>query len=283
MSFAINTGNLHSISSYKEAEKFYEKTDPLRGHSKEAAGVPLHWDRKSGDVFYMKKAYDPKGRRVYQMYYHYTPCVSFFKNGDIELDASFDSRSTRNFVQHYAPWSILLNTKKSHTIWSIRDNTLCDRQRKKFEKSGAHGVYAEFLIKGDTLLLKRQKSGWCIPETSINKVVTLTVNRKKSKVVHDKFEGFLELAKFYSEVKLPKAVYTESNWGHTLHQLATRWHDYGSVPEEEWVKYIAAQWHTPYQDIRAELFAESNEVYKCFDKKKHAWGVLPSNFDRITF
>lgn len=283
MSFSINTNNLHDLDSFIKAKQFYENTDAVGQRTKEKDGVPLHWDRKSADTYWLGKTWDAKGAECYSAGYHHTECVTWHANGDISINASWDSRNTRDFINHYVPYWIDISARRNWQVWAFKAVELCPRQRAK----AGDNVWINLIIRGDTLHIHHTKTGWRIPETSILKTRTRRIDRKKSKAARADFDPFFAFAKMFDTCPLTplaiKSIEGEPGWSRCYFdaiQFVDQWYR-GMVKEEDWIRavstYHSDEGYFSMADMKSVVYKHAYDFKNAFKFKTMPWGTLPND------
>jgi hypothetical protein len=101
MSFSIEVHNLAGIYNYADAAKFYESTEAIRGQDKEREGVPLKDNRRDWSHFKLTRELDADRQPCYNAWLYGTAVVTWFVDGTVKVDVSYDSQSTRKFADYY--------------------------------------------------------------------------------------------------------------------------------------------------------------------------------------
>lgn len=284
MTFSINTNNLNNITGFADAKAYYERTAPIGDRSTR----PLHWDGKSPDVFYIDKSYDVKGREVYELCYHNTACLLLYANGDIEIDASYESVNTRLFIDNYIPYGVEVSVRRHWQVWTFNESVLCPRQRAKVPEGA---IYAELIIPSEKLILHNTKTGWRIDEKRIAKLRTRSIDRVKSKKVREGFESFKAFARMFEKAPLsPRAMESAENrtgyrsWRFSPSDFVSSWYADG-IPEEDWLRCVSLS-HTDRGTFSLErmmsgIYHHAYEYKQAFKTKKLPWGVVPSDPSKL--
>lgn len=96
-------GNLPRFNSFADAQAYMERTTPIRTGSNKGK-IPLHESRGRPDIYNirmemglhpMQDRSEPSQRVIHCRYYR-TDIVSFYEDGAIRVDGSYDSTSTNN-------------------------------------------------------------------------------------------------------------------------------------------------------------------------------------------
>lgn len=108
--FSISTHNLHSYSSYEQAQELFDKIKPVRGTNNR----PLDYKRTSRTMYIRME--DEKF--IFRMYN--TDCVTYYKDGRVELSTDgWSSQSTCKFLDAMSPYRTFI--KNSYLWVSIRN------------------------------------------------------------------------------------------------------------------------------------------------------------------
>lgn len=122
----LNTRTFPVLRSYADCEAYYNETAPIRGYSKDAAGVPLRRDRKNHAVMALLRRGDtygdPYGDRYICRLYR-TDVVTFHASGTIVVDATYGSLSTRDFANCFLPYGVRCTSLAGMELVSDADGT----------------------------------------------------------------------------------------------------------------------------------------------------------------
>jgi hypothetical protein len=100
--FCINAYKMVSVHSFQKAEEYYNKTKPVRGCDKNLHGVPLRSDRRNWRNMYLRKV-KAGDDYAYACRLYRTDVVTFYRDGAIMVDTSYNSQSTNRFAEYFAP------------------------------------------------------------------------------------------------------------------------------------------------------------------------------------
>jgi hypothetical protein len=114
----LNTSKFPALRSYADCEAYYNATAPIRGYSKDAAGVPLRRDRKNHTVMALLKSGDRYICRLYR-----TGVVTFHASGTIVADLTYGSLSTRDFANCFLPYGVRCTSDAGHELITDADGT----------------------------------------------------------------------------------------------------------------------------------------------------------------
>ena len=101
--FASRGDNMPALSSFAAAKAFMDKTKPMKSGPNKGT-IPLHLGRRQPDVYSIRmetgrhemQADWEKPQWVIRCRYHYTDIVSFYEDGAVEIDGSYDTSSTNS-------------------------------------------------------------------------------------------------------------------------------------------------------------------------------------------
>lgn len=91
MSFTIDARNVPTLHDYAEALAFYTKTIPWRDSQEWGEARPLDKHNRRKKHFSIRI----DGQESIRCCLHRTDCVVYHKNGEIKIDVSYRSQSTK--------------------------------------------------------------------------------------------------------------------------------------------------------------------------------------------
>lgn len=109
MGFAISTTNMPRISSFAEAEAYWNKTAPWKNELQTWRSLAERRARH-------KRIVRIDGGDAYQCILFDTPLITYFRNGDVELQ-THDSVSSRAFAWCVCPYGISVETARGMMYW----------------------------------------------------------------------------------------------------------------------------------------------------------------------
>lgn len=187
MAFQIDADDFHAFWSYTHAGQFYEMLKPIRGQTKEAAGVPLRMDRKRWKEFALHKQDDKFIVQAWQ-----TNIVVYHANGDVDVNWGYGSRSTSDLCERYTPHGFLFRPD-GITLGVAIDNLTSYQQKMAVKDRPEKTPYWYWFYEPTgEVTLKYNQTQNVHQIRKLHRAERPVINRARSKKLRDKAKPFYE-------------------------------------------------------------------------------------------